>query len=74
MMHEVLAEWQPGKLIFPQVVRRLLEAGVKSYFCDLEKRQETFDARRQDSRGQNDPSAVGRRGSSSGLIAAIRGA
>jgi uncharacterized protein YbcV (DUF1398 family) len=51
MMHEVLAEWQPGKLIFPQVVRRLLEAGVKSYFCDLEKRQETFDARRQDSRG-----------------------
>jgi hypothetical protein len=42
MMHEVLAESQPGKLIFPEVVRRLLEAGVESYFCDLAKRQETF--------------------------------
>ena len=35
MMHEVLAESQAGKPIFPEVVRRPLEAGVESYFCDL---------------------------------------
>jgi hypothetical protein len=35
LMHEVLAESQAGKLIFPKLVRRLLEAGVESYFCDL---------------------------------------
>jgi hypothetical protein len=45
MMHEVLAESQAGKLIFPKVVRRLLEDGVESSFCDLAKRQETFYAR-----------------------------
>jgi hypothetical protein len=41
-MHEVLAESQAGKLIFPEVVRRLLEVGVKSYFCDLARGEETF--------------------------------
>ena len=35
VMHEVLAESQAGKLTFPEVLRRLLEAGVESYFCDL---------------------------------------
>ena len=34
-MHEVPAKSQAGKLIFPEVVRRLLEADVESYFCDL---------------------------------------
>ena len=33
MMREPLAESQAGKLIFPEVVRRLLEAGVESYFA-----------------------------------------
>ena len=28
VMHEVLAESQAGQLTFPEVVRRLLEAGV----------------------------------------------
>ena len=32
VIHEVLAESEAGKLIFPEVVRRLLEAGVESYF------------------------------------------
>jgi uncharacterized protein YbcV (DUF1398 family) len=41
-MHEVLAETQTGKLIFPEVVRRLLEVGVESYFCDLATGAETF--------------------------------
>lgn len=34
-IHEVLAESHAGKLIFPEVVRRLLAAGVTSYFVDL---------------------------------------
>jgi uncharacterized protein YbcV (DUF1398 family) len=42
VMHEVLAETQTGKLIFPEVVRRLLEVGVESYFCDLATGAETF--------------------------------
>lgn len=42
VIHEVLSESQAGKLIFPEVVRRLLEAGVESYFCDLANREETF--------------------------------
>jgi hypothetical protein len=32
VMHEVLVESQAGELKFPEVVRRLLEAGVESYF------------------------------------------
>jgi len=42
LIREVLAESQAGKLTFPEVVRRLLDAGVESYFCDLAVRQETF--------------------------------
>jgi uncharacterized protein YbcV (DUF1398 family) len=41
-MHEVLAESQAGKLTFPEVMRRLLEAGIESYLCDLATGQETF--------------------------------
>jgi uncharacterized protein YbcV (DUF1398 family) len=41
-IHEVLAESQAGKLVFPEVVRRLLEVGVESYFCDLANREEVF--------------------------------
>jgi uncharacterized protein YbcV (DUF1398 family) len=37
-----LTETQAGKLIFPEVVRRLLEVGVESYFCDLGTGAETF--------------------------------
>jgi uncharacterized protein YbcV (DUF1398 family) len=41
-IHQVLSESQAGKLIFPEVVRRLLELGVESYFCDLAREEETF--------------------------------
>ncbi len=34
-IHEILAESHAGKLIFPEVVRRMLAAGVTSYFVDL---------------------------------------
>jgi uncharacterized protein YbcV (DUF1398 family) len=42
VIHQVLAESQAGKLVFPEVVRRLLEVGVESYFCDLAVGEETF--------------------------------
>jgi uncharacterized protein YbcV (DUF1398 family) len=42
VIHQVLAKSQAGELIFPEVVRQLLEAGVESYFCDLAAGQETF--------------------------------
>ncbi len=41
-MHQVMVETQAGELIFPEVVRRLMEVGVESYFCDLAVGRETF--------------------------------
>ena len=41
-LHKVLTESQAGRLIFSEVVRRLLEVGVESYFCDLATGEETF--------------------------------
>lgn len=40
-VHEVMAESLAGKLTFPEVVRRLLELGVESYFVDFAARSET---------------------------------
>jgi len=42
VIHDVLAESQSGKLMFPEVVRRLMEVGVESYFCDLARGEENF--------------------------------
>jgi hypothetical protein len=42
VIHRVLTETQAGKLIFPEVVRRLSEVGVESYFCDLATGVETL--------------------------------
>lgn len=39
-IHEVLVESHDGKLIFPDVVRRLLAAGVESYFVDLPRSED----------------------------------
>jgi hypothetical protein len=58
-------------------VRRLLEVGVESYFCDLVKRQETFYARDGKTHvGKMAPSlsAVAGEFCSSDLIAVIRAA
>jgi hypothetical protein len=76
-MHEVLAESQAGKLIFPEVVRRLLEVGVKSYFCDLARGEETFytvDGKTHVEKMTLPPSAIAKEFSSTGIVAAIRGA
>lgn len=40
VIQEVLAESQAGNLVFPEVVRRLTEVGVESYFCDLARGEE----------------------------------
>jgi uncharacterized protein YbcV (DUF1398 family) len=76
-MHQVMVETQAGRLIFPEVVRRLLEVGVESYFCDLASRQETFyltDRQTYSEKMTLGPASIAEEFSSSGLIAAIRGA
>jgi uncharacterized protein YbcV (DUF1398 family) len=77
VMHDVMTETQAGKLIFPEVVRRLIEVGVESYFVDLATANETFYM----SDGTTHIAAitlgldrVAADFSSSGLVAAIRGA
>jgi uncharacterized protein YbcV (DUF1398 family) len=77
VIHEVLAESQAGKLVFPEVVRRLLEAGVESYFCDLARGVETFylsDGRTHVEKMTLPLAPVAEQFSSSGIVAAIRGA
>jgi uncharacterized protein YbcV (DUF1398 family) len=77
VIHEVLAETQEGELIFPEVVRRLLEVGVESYFCDLVTGIETVylsDAKSYQEKMFLPLSPVAGEFSSADLIAAIRGA
>jgi uncharacterized protein YbcV (DUF1398 family) len=76
-MHEVLALSQEGKLIFPEVVRRLLEAGVESYFADLAKGEETFympDGATHVEKMILPSTAIAEAFSSSGIVSAIRAA
>lgn len=76
-MQQVFAQSEAGKLTFPEVVRRALDAGVESYFCDLTSGRETFYA--ADGGAHVEPMTV-RRGpvaaefSKEGIVAAIRGA
>ncbi|MGB8543541.1 MAG: DUF1398 family protein [Candidatus Acidiferrales bacterium] len=73
----VMAETQAGKLIFPEVVRRLLDAGVESYFCDLAVRQETFymsDGKTHSEKMTLPPAQIALEFSPSEVVAAIRGA
>jgi uncharacterized protein YbcV (DUF1398 family) len=77
VIHEVLAESQAGKLIFPEVVRRLLEAGVESYFCDLAVGKEIFYMTNGETHEEVmtlAKSPIAEEFSSSGIVAAIRGA
>jgi uncharacterized protein YbcV (DUF1398 family) len=77
VIHEVLAETQAGKLVFPEVVRRLLEVGVESYFCDLATGRETFyfsNGKTQVEKMILPLSPVAEEFSAGEVIAAIRGA
>jgi uncharacterized protein YbcV (DUF1398 family) len=76
-IHDVFDQSQAGKLIFPEVVRRMLAAGVESYLCDFANAQETF----YGLNGENhiasmslEPSPVSATFSAAGIVAAIRGA
>jgi uncharacterized protein YbcV (DUF1398 family) len=76
-IHEVMTETQAGKLIFPEVVRRLLEVGVESYFCDLATGAETFymrDGQTYVEKMTLPMAPIAEEFSSTGLIAAVRGA
>jgi uncharacterized protein YbcV (DUF1398 family) len=77
VIHEVLRQSQAGELIFPEVVRRLLEAGVESYLCDLATGTETFymgDGQTYLERMTLPLLPVAPDFSTSDLVAAIRGA
>ncbi len=77
LIHDVMAESQAGKLIFPEVVRRLLEAGVESYFADLAKAEETFymlDGKTHVEKMTLPMNAIAEEFSSSGTVSAIRAA
>jgi uncharacterized protein YbcV (DUF1398 family) len=77
VIREVLAESQAGQLIFPEVVRRLLEADVESYFCDLAVRQETFymsDGKTHSEKMTLPPAPIAEEFSPSEVAAAIRSA
>jgi len=77
VMREVMGETQTGKLIFPEVVRRLLEVGVESYFCDFAAAQETLylpDGETHTEKMTLAMEPVAAEFSQSELLAAIRGA
>jgi uncharacterized protein YbcV (DUF1398 family) len=77
VIHETLAKSQAGELIFAQVVRRLLEVGVESYFCDLANGAEVFylsDGKTHSEKMVLPVMPIAEDFYSSELIAAIRGA
>jgi uncharacterized protein YbcV (DUF1398 family) len=77
VLHDVITESQAGKLRFPEVVRRLSEAGVESYFVDFATGKETLytttgETWVTDLTVHRD--AVAEDFSKAGIVAAIRGA
>jgi uncharacterized protein YbcV (DUF1398 family) len=77
VVHEAMAESQAGRLIFPEVVRRLLASGVESYFVDFAKGEMTFyalDGNTHIEKMLVPLTAVASEFSLSGIVAAIRGA
>jgi uncharacterized protein YbcV (DUF1398 family) len=77
VIHQVLTETQAGKLIFPEVVRRLSEVGVESYLCDLAIGSETFymaDGSTHSEHMTLPLAPIATDFSSSEVVAAIRGA
>jgi uncharacterized protein YbcV (DUF1398 family) len=77
VMREVMKQTQDGKLTFPEVVRRLMEIDVESYFVDFASGRETLYL--SDGTSHAEPMTlrldpVAEEYSSTGLIAAIKGA
>lgn len=76
-IHEVAAETQAGQLIFPEVVRRLLAAGVESYLIDFATGNETFYLANGGTHRETMTlplNAIAEDFSKEGIVAAIRGA
>jgi uncharacterized protein YbcV (DUF1398 family) len=77
VLQDVMTETQAGQLIFPEVVRRLTQAGVESYFVDFATGSETFYMANGQWHAEKMTlplSPVASEFSSAGLIEAIRGA
>jgi uncharacterized protein YbcV (DUF1398 family) len=77
VIDEVMKETQAGNMIFPEVVRRLANVGVESYFVDFANGRESFYASNGEKYAEKmslslDP--VAEEFSSTGIVAAIRGA
>lgn len=77
VIHTVMAETQAGRMTFPEVVGRLSAVEVESYFCDLAAGRETFyfaDGMAHAEEMILPRMPIAQKFSSSGLVAAIRGA
>ena len=77
VMHQVMAESQAGQIIFPEVVRRLVDVGVESYFTDFATGQETFYTSKGDSHIEKMTLPllpIGAEFSAEGVVSAIRAA
>ena len=81
-MHWASARWssegsEAGELRFPEVVARLIEAGVESYCADLVRGEKTYympDGETYTVRSKLPVTAVASEYSEAGVVAAIRGA
>lgn len=76
-IHTVMTESQEGKLIFPQVVERLLAVGVESYFVDFAAGEETIymaDGRTHGETMTLRQESIAEDFSSAGIVDAVRGA
>jgi len=77
VIQDVMTETQSGRMTFPEVVRRLMEAGVESYFVDFAAASETFylcNGEVQNEVMKLRAEAVAEDFSAHELVAAIRGA
>jgi len=77
VMHEVTIETQEGRMTFPQVVGKLLDAGVESYLVDFAAGRKTYylasgETYMDEMILKLDP--VAEKFSGEGIVAAIRGA
>jgi uncharacterized protein YbcV (DUF1398 family) len=76
-IHAVLSESQAGRLRFPEVVGRLVNAGVESYFVDFARGEKTIYTTNGESRTEAmvlPMKPIAQNFSSEGIVAAIRGA
>jgi uncharacterized protein YbcV (DUF1398 family) len=77
IMKEALEASESGKSTFPQVVGKLVAAGVESYFADLVRGEETFYMPNGETHVEKMSLPLGKIAdefSQSGIVTAIRGA